>query len=248
MGASSFFFYVFGVASHLLQIAIAVTFVRRKMVREVPAFFAYTCFQVLQFGVLLTMGLMDSITRDQYLLAWLVERYLSAGLRFAVIHEIFQQVFRGYPALQNLGGKTFRWSTALLMVFAVVLVASSTGSNLDYLGMASIVVDRAVDIMQVVLLLIRYLRLAWSSYVLPIAVGLGLYSSTMLVMAALRAHFGMYYQAVLFGHVERISYTCSALVWFTALLLPERAVKPVVPPVNAELEDWNAALQRLLQQ
>jgi hypothetical protein len=253
MDASSFYFYVFGVASHLLQIAIAITLVRRKMVREFPAFFVYTCFQVLQFGVLLTMGLMNSITRDQYLAGWLIEKYISAGLRFAVIHEIFHHVFRSYPSLQSLGGRIFRWSTAVLMVVAVVLVAYSTGTSLDHLSIVPIVIDRGVDIMQVgllvvLLLLVKYLRLTWATYVLPIAVGLGLYSSTMLVMAALHAHFGMYYQPVLFGHIERISYTCSALVWFTALLMPEREVKPITPPVSMELENWNTALEKLLEQ
>ncbi|HMK21427.1 MAG TPA: hypothetical protein VK466_03785 [Terriglobales bacterium] len=196
---------------------------------------------------------MDSVTRDQYYTAWLIERYVSAGLRFAVIHEIFHHVFRTYPALQKLGGRIFRWSTALLMVVAVVLVAYTTGTNLDRLSVVPIVIDRAVDIMQVgllvvLLLLVKYLRLTWSTYALPVAVGLGLYSSTMLVMAAFHAHYGRYFEPVLFGHIEHISYSCSNLVWFTALLIPERAVQPVEPPSAEELESWNAALQRLLEQ
>jgi hypothetical protein len=199
------------------------------------------------------MDAMDSVTRDQYYAAWLVERYLSAGLRFAVIHEIFHHVFRSYPALQSLGERLFRWSTVLLMVVAVVLVAYSTGANLDRLSVVSIVIDRAVDIMQVgllvvLLLLVKYLRLTWSTYVLPIAVGLGLYSSTMLVMAALHAHYGMYYKPILFGHIEHVYYTCSTLVWFTALLMTERAVNQIEPPPAAELETWNTAVARLLQQ
>jgi len=253
MTVSRFFFYFFWFASHVLQIPIAILLVRRKMIREFPAFFLYTCFQILQFAVLFTMDAMDSVTRDQFMVAWLVDRYASAGLRFAVIHEIFYHVFRSYPALLGLGGRLFRWSTALLMFVAVVLVAYTTGTNLNYESIVPIVIDRAVDIMQVgllvvLLLLVKYLRLTWSTYVFPIAVGLGLYSSTMLVMAALHARYGMYYQPVLFGHIDHVSYTCSALVWFTALLVPERAVMQMEPPATAELESWNAALQRLLQQ
>jgi len=253
MNASRLFFYFFYFGSHVLQIAIAVIFVRRKMVRELPAFFVYTCFQVLQIAVLFTMDQMDSVTRDQYMVAWLAERYISAGLRFAVIHETFHEVLRSYPALQNLGGRLFRWSIVLLMIVAVMIVAYSTGSSLNRESLVVIVIDRAVDIMQVgllvlILLLVKYLRLTWSSYVLPIVVGLGLYSSTMLVMAAFHAHYGMYYRPILFQEIEDIAYTGSALLWLTALLMPERAVKPIEPPVAAELESWNAALQRLLEQ
>ena len=253
MTASRFFYYFLLFASHVVQIPIAGILVRRKMVREFPAFFAYTCFQILQIAVLFTMDAMDSVTKAQFDMAWTAEKYISAGLRFAVIHEVFHQVFRSYPAVQNLGGKIFRGSTALLMIVAVVLVAKSTETNLNYLSVAIIVVDRAVDIVQVgllvmLLLLVKYLRLSWSTYVLPIAVGLGLYSSTMLVMAALHAHYGMYYQPILFSMIEDISYTCSALIWFIALLMPVQAIGQIEPPVNAELEHWNAALQRLLEQ
>ena len=253
MTVSEFLYYFFWPAAHVLQIPIAAIMVRRKMVREFPAFFLYTCFQLLQSAVLFAMAEMDYFTKVQYDTAVIVEGYISGGLRFAVIHEIFSHVFRSYPALQNLGGKMFRWSTILLMVVAVVVVAKSTGPTLNYLSVGIIVIDRAVAIMQVgllvlLVLLVKYLRLTWSSYVLPIAVGLGLYSSMMLMMAALHAHYGMYFQSALLSHVDRITYTGSTVVWFVALLLPERAPKQVEPPVNADLETWNAALQRLLQQ
>ena len=253
MTVSDFLYYFFWPAAHVLQIPIAVIMVRRKMIREFPAFFSYTCFQLVFNAVLFTMAEVDYFTKAQFDPTLIVGDYISAGLRFAVIHEIFHHVFHRYPAMQSLGGKIFRWSTAVLMVMAVVLVAKSTGPTLDYLSVWSIVIDRAVDIMQVgllvlLVLLVKYLRLAWSSYVLPIAIGLGFYSSTMLVMAAFHAHYGMYFQPVLFGHIDRISYTCSTIVWFTALLLPERAPKHIEPPVSANLESWNAALQRLIQQ
>jgi hypothetical protein len=139
------------------------------------------------------------------------------------------------------------------MVVAVVLVASSTGTNLDRMSIVLIVIDRAVDIMQVgllvaLLLLVKYMRLTWSTYVLPIAVGLGLYSSTLLVMAALRAHYGTYFEPLLFARIEDVSYACSALIWLSALWAPQPAVKPMDAPVGAALEGWNAALERLLEQ
>ena len=189
MTASRFFFLFFWVAPHVFQIPIIVIMVRRKMVREFPIFFVYTCFQILQTAVLFTIDQSDRFTGDQYIVCWLAEEYVSVVLRFGVIHEIFQHVFRNYPALQRLGGSLVRWSTVVLMIAAVILVSYSTGTNLDRVTLVLVVVNRAVNIMQVgllvlLLLLVRYLHLSWSTYVLPMALGLGLYASAMLVNTA----------------------------------------------------------------
>src|SRR5438477_5928795 len=182
MTASRFFFLFLWVTPHVLQIPIIVIMVRRKMVREFPIFFVYTCFQVLQTAVLFTIAQSDRFAAEQYIVGWIAEEYISVVLRFAVIHEIFQHVFRSYPALQRLGGHLVRWSTVLLMIAAVLLVAYSTGTNLDRVSLVLVVVNRTANIMQVgllvlLLLLVKYLHLSWSTYVFPMAVGLGLYAS-----------------------------------------------------------------------
>ncbi|HZT00153.1 MAG TPA: hypothetical protein VFA40_25415 [Terriglobales bacterium] len=253
MTASRFFFLFFWVAPHVFQIPIIVIMVRRKMVREFPIFFVYTCFQILQTAVLFTIDQSDRFTGDQYIVCWLAEEYVSVVLRFGVIHEIFQHVFRNYPALQRLGGSLVRWSTVVLMIAAVILVSYSTGTNLDRVTLVLVVVNRAVNIMQVgllvlLLLLVRYLHLSWSTYVLPMALGLGLYASAMLVNTALQAHFGAFVNLTLTRTIEVSAYGCCVLVWLTGLLLPQPAAKQIETPVIHELEDWNAALQRLLQQ
>jgi hypothetical protein len=253
MTTSRFLFLFFWVAPHVLQIPMIVIMVRRKMVPEFPIFFLYTCFQILQTAVLFTIDQVDRFTAQQYIVCWIAEEYASVVLRFAVIHEIFQHVFRSYPALQRLGGRLLRWSTVLLMISAVLLVAYSTGTHLDRVSLVLVVVNRTVNIMQVgllvlLLLLVKYLHLAGSTYVFPIALGLGLYASAMLVNTALQAHFGAYFNGLLTTHIEHGAYTCCVLVWLTGLLLPQPAAKQIEAPAIPELEDWNAALQRLLQQ
>ena len=44
------------VAPHVLQVALAMMLVCRKLVKEFPAFFLYTLGEVLQFVVLYTMN------------------------------------------------------------------------------------------------------------------------------------------------------------------------------------------------
>jgi len=253
MTISRFFFLFLWVAPHVLQIPIIVIMVRRKMVREFPLFFVYTCFQILQTAVLFTIDQSDRFTGDQYIACWIAEECISVVLRFAVIHEIFQHVFRSYPAFQRAGSRIVQFTVVLLMIAAVLLVAYSTGTDLDRVSLVNVVVNRTVNIMQVgllvlLLLLVKYLHLSWSTYVFPMAVGFGMYASDMLIDTALQARYGAFFNNSLIGHIEHGAYTCCVLVWVTGLLLPQPAAKPIEPPAIHELEDWNAALQRLLQQ
>jgi len=253
MTVSRFLFYYLWIAPHVLQIAIVVIMVRRKLVREFPIFFVYTCFQVLQCAVLYPMHVMDYFTGEQYVPTWLAEEYISAGLRFAVIHEIFHSVFRSYAGFQQLGIKLFRWLTALLMIAAVYLVAYSSGTNLDRVTFTISVLNRGVNIMQcgllvVLLLLAHYLRFPRNTYAFSIALGLGLYASVMLAMTAVRAHYGAFYERELMINIENVGYHCSVLLWLVALVLPEPVAQSVKSPPAPEIEHWNAALERLLQQ
>jgi len=253
MTASRFFFLFLWVAPHVLQIPIILIMARRRMVREFPIFFAYTCFQISQTAVLFTIDQSDRFTAEQYIVCWIAEEYISVALRFAVIHEIFQHVFRSYPALQKLGGRLVRLTIVVLMIAAVLLVAPSTGTSLDRVSLVYVVVNRIVNIMQVgllilLILLVKYLRLSWSTYVFPMALGFGLYASAMLINTALQARFGAFFDHYLTNQIEHGAYTCCVLVWLAGLLLPQPADKQIDAPAMHELEEWNAALQRLLQQ
>jgi hypothetical protein len=253
MTASRFLFLYLWVAPHALQIPIVVIMVRRKMVREFPIFFVYTCFQILQCAVLFTMDQVDYFTGDQYVPTWLAAEYISVALRFAVIHEIFNTVFQSYPAVQQLGGRLFRWSTVLLMVAAVLLVAYSSGSNLDRVTFTMSVVNRGVNIMQVgllilLVLLVRYLRFPWNTFFFSCALGLGLFASVMLATSVVRAHYGAFFERTLMDDIENAGYHCAVILWLTGLVLPARATQQIESPRAPEVEHWNAALQRLLEQ
>jgi hypothetical protein len=253
MIASRFLYDYLWLAPHVLQIPIVVIMARRKMVREFPVFFSYTCFQILQCSVLYTVAKVDYFTGEQYVPVWLAEEYISAALRFAVIHEVFNNVFQSYSALQQLGGRLFRWSTVVLMIVAVLLVAYSSGSNLDRVSFTIGVVNRTVNIMQcgllvLLLLLVKYLRFPWATYVFSVALGLGLYASVMLATSAFQAYYGAFYKKDLLNNIEFLGYHFAVLLWLAGLLLPARAKQPVSAPPVPELEQWNAALERLLQQ
>jgi len=55
------FFYLW-IAPHALQAVLAIVMIRRRLLRQFPAFFAYTVYEVVQFLVLFTMDQFDSVS------------------------------------------------------------------------------------------------------------------------------------------------------------------------------------------
>ena len=241
------------VAPHVLQVALAMMLVCRKLVKEFPAFFLYTLGEVLQFVVLYTMNSTPSVTNAEYRTAWVLGGILSVVLRFAVVQEIFRHVFRSYPALQQFEGFLFRWATVVLMIVAVTLVGYTSGSGADRIGVAITVVDRAVSIIQCgllvfLLLLARFLRFSWRSYVFGIALGMGLFASVQLATTAIRAHLGVAAAPEFFDLLSMATYHCCVLFWIVVLYLPqEKATRVSALPMDG-LAQWNEALQQLLHQ
>jgi hypothetical protein len=253
MTAPRLLFLYLWIAPHALQAVLAAMMIRRKLVRRFPAFFTYTLYEVMQFLVLFTMDHMDSVSGEQYASVWLVGEAISIGLRFAVINEIFSNVFQSYPALQELGGVLFRWATVVLMLVAVTLVAYSSGSEVDRLTVSLAIVDRVVNIVQcgllvLLILLARFLSFSWTNYTFGIALGLGFFASVELGISALRAQYGVLAAHNLFADLSMATYHCCVLFWIVTLLRPERGRTRVSSAPAHDLEHWNDALQRLLHQ
>jgi hypothetical protein len=239
------------IAPHVLQVALAVMMVRRRLAKEFPAFFLYTVFEVLQFAVLFALSRIDAVSAEQFATVWLAGGALSIALRFAVVHEIFRNVFRTYPSLDEFGALLFRWATAVLMVVAVALVAYTAGDKLDRFSVAITVVDRAVSIVQcgllvLLLLLSRFFSCTWRSYVFGIALGLGFFASVQLGISAIRAQIGVTVASDLFNYISMGLYHCCVLFWIVTLWWPARVETRVSEVPAHNLGHWNDALQRLL--
>ncbi|MGC2197403.1 MAG: hypothetical protein WA628_22200 [Terriglobales bacterium] len=241
------------IAPHALQVVLAIMMIHRKLAKTFPAFFTYTIFEIVQFLILFTIDKSPLFTADQYSMASLAGGAISIALRFAVVHEIFSTVFRSYPALQAFGTVLFRWATALLMIVAVILVGYTSGNEMDRYRIAYVVIDRAVSIVQcgllvLLLLLARFLRFPWTSFVFGIALGLGLFASMELGLSALQAQYGLYVAWGILPSVTMAIYHCCVVFWVVSLLLPERQPGRMNEASGYELEHWNDALERLLHQ
>lgn len=246
------------VAAIVLQTGLALMMIHRGLARRFPGFFAYTVYEALLSAFLLAIDHIDSVTNIQYGNAYLAGAAGSAALRFAVLCEIFIQVFRGYPPLKELGEVIFRWATVILMIVAVLIVANltgleGTGLEKDWYAVGLQVVDRAVNIIQcgllvLLVLLASFLRFSWTSHIMGIALGFGVFSSVELCISALKAQYGMYFAWKAVPVIQSVTYIGCLGLWSATLLLSEFRSRRMNPEPLNDLQHWNSELERLLRQ
>ena len=245
--------YYLWIAPHLLQIGIAGIMFRRRLIQLFPWFFAYTCFEVMEFGILFTHDTLD-IGNISYLNLYSLTAVVSTVLRFGVILEIMRQLASTYPVLEKALKPLFRWSATVLLVAALALAVYAQGNQSNHSWFVLNMLSRTVLILQTGLLVglflfSRYLTLSWRNQTFGIALGLGIYATVDLVTAAISAQAG-YWHARLLDYVSMAAYHFSALVWMFYLLRSEPVRSDTLHNVQAqhEIDAWNEELNRVLHQ
>jgi hypothetical protein len=119
--------------------------------------------------------------------------------------------------------------------------------------LAYTVVDRAVSTVQCGLLVLilglsRFFGLPWRGHAFGILLGLGIFASAELGIVALRSYLGFEVAFDFFNLLVMAVYHCCVLFWMVALLLPEPAETRITAVPADDLEHWNDALSRLIQQ
>jgi hypothetical protein len=245
-------FYYLWIAPHILLAVIVMLMIRRRLYEQFPIFLLYTVFEFLQFAVLLAVFIHSgSLSDERYRGAFLVGTAISAALRFGIIYEIFNEVFRNYDALRDLGRASFRWATVFLLLIGVAL-AGTHGSGADAFLRIVPTLDRTVYFMQCGLLVFlfvfsSYFGLSWRNYAYGIALGFGVLASLELANYAVRSQIttGSY----LLDYLGMATYHLCVLIWIFYLLgqeLDNYRMQKKLP--EHDLEVWNEELQRLLRQ
>jgi hypothetical protein len=248
----SFLWHYLWIAPQVLQLAVAIIIVQRKLHKEFPAFLLYIIFEIVFNSALFVLDHDPSITWYQYRWAESMGDGFSIVLRFAVIQEIFSIVCDSYPSLNRIGTAMFRGAAVLLFAVAVAIAFHTPGAEYAPRVVAGLVVlNRAVAIVQCGLLLLlflfaSYFRLPRRSYVFGIATGLGIFSAVQLATAAIRSQVQV--ESRLFiDFLPMITYHCCVLIWLFYLLVPEPVWRAAPSVPTHDLESWNRELQRLLQ-
>src|SRR5712692_2105646 len=217
--------YALWLVAPALESAIGYRMWIRRLYRDYPLFFAYTINHLLSFLVLFycyRLGI-----RDVYRHAYLSCEAVDTVLKFGVIWELFSQVFRPYEGIRELGSALLRWASVILLFIAVIVAASTSGSDSDRFLAGFFAMERSVEIMQGGLLFLLFvlsssLGLQWKQHTLGIALGFGVVTSIDLAAFTLRAQLGMVSHDVL-SLISIAAFDCAVLIWLRTLY----ARKPV---------------------
>jgi hypothetical protein len=225
------------VSQPVLQTAIAIVVYRRRLLyKRFAAFFWYTVAQIIFFAFSFPI-------RDHYTLYFHVYYGLEALnviLAFKIIHEVFLDIFRPYPALKDLGTALFRWAAMIMILVSVVMIAVSPGWD-DPIQRTLLVVDRVVDMIQcgMVIFLLAFcqnLGVSWRRPSFGIALGFGLSSGIELLTEALLS--GHHVHTVSANSLNLMGYEASLLLWLAYSLYHQVEVgAPVLVP-----QRWDEAL------
>ncbi len=221
-----------------LQAAVAVIVFRRRLHMEFPVFFAYTLTQVALFAV--EFPVYRWCSSSSYFYTFWIAAAVNVVLAFKIIHEVFLDIFRPYPALRDLGTALFKWA-ALIMVLVSVVVISITPGWDDPLMKTILVVQRCVRVIQcgMVLFLLAFcksLGVSWRRQSFGIVLGFGMFAAVELLTTALYSGSHVGGQAV--NTINMTAYNGGMILWLLYSVLNRREVLvPVLVP-----QRWDHAL------
>jgi len=238
------------IAPHLLLAVIGVLLLIRRLYTSFPVFFLYTCYELAEFILLFAIRVIGNNQRTLYAHVFIVTLAISTAIRFGVIQEVFNNVFREHGQVDAIGRVSLRWTTGFLLA-AAVLCAIASGPAPGGLIAGVAWIARGVAIVQCGLVLFLFLfsglfGLSLQSYVFGIALGFGVLSSVELANAAIGAGQLTESMARALNLISTGGYHVVVLLWLGYLVAPERKLlQPIDVPVD-ELDRWNRELERFL--
>jgi len=179
-------YYVLWLAAPLLQLGVAVVLRRRKLDKEFPFFFKYLIFQTATNLLLFVL----SFNYRAYFYAYWSFQTVTTALEFAIIYEIFGQLFRPYPYLRDFARVLLRWIGSLLLLVAVLFAVSASPQETPVV-VAVLWAERSIRLVQCGLLFFllwfcSYLGITRRHYLFGVALGFGTLASADLVTIATR--------------------------------------------------------------
>ncbi len=237
--------YVFWFAAPLLQAGVLVCMFRRGLHRDYPFFFNYTILQVISVPIL---AIVNPYSYKVYYYAYYINVGLSVLLSFAVLQEIFQDAFRPYEALRDLGVILFRWS-ALVVLLVGVMWAISAAHKPDYDRVQDVILlaDRGLRLMQCglvffLLLFSEYLGIPHRSLLFGISLGFGFFAAVNMLVVTGASHRGVLLHATL-SQINSAAYLIAVMIWFGYTLAAAPSRSRVAEAVLLRSKNWNSALR-----
>jgi len=220
-------YYALWVAHPILQIGIATLMFSRGLHRKFKFFFGYILVQLVTFSVVFP-AYWHSYSAAFYLY-WVCDA-LSVAFGFAVIHEIFVDVFRAFHTLRDLGTVLFKWAGLVMLLVAGVVSVSTNSSQVAPWMQAIITSQRCVRMIQVGMVLFllffaHYVGVSRRQHSFGIALGFGAFAVIELVLISswIGKHLG---DSMVLGVLNMTAYNGTLMVWlgYVAVKSPSRDV------------------------
>jgi hypothetical protein len=242
-----FALYYLWIAPHALLTVVPVLMYIRRLHKTFPVFFAYTLYETFEFLLLFTAYLIGHGLGTFYRDVFIATLAGSTALRFGIIQEIFNSVFRDYLRLERLAAVSMRWLTGLLVLAAIWTVFYSSATAPDNLMVGVRLLERSVTIIQAGLLLFLFLfsrvfGLSWRSYTFGFAFGFAIFASAQLVNWTLQLTSLTEHSKNLLDLLPTGSYHVSVLVWLGYMLAAEKPVGPLTYKVP-DIDQWSGELE-----
>jgi hypothetical protein len=206
-------FYTLWIAHPVLQMGILAIMLQRGLHRKFKFFFGYLLIQLITFGLVFPAFWRSSSA--VYYLYWGCEA-LSVCFGFAVIHEVFVDVFSSFHTLRDLGTVLFKWAALVMLLVAGVVSLSTHSSNMAPWMEAILTSQRCVRVIQVGMVLFllffsSYVGISRRQHSFGIALGFGAFAIVELMLIA--SFVGKHLADPWMSIVNMTAYNASLIVW-----------------------------------
>ena len=217
-------YYALWIAHPVLQAGIAALMVRHRLHRKFKFFFGYILTQLVIFAVVFP-ALWHNYSASFYLY-WACDA-LSVAFGFAVIHEVFVDVFRFFHTLKDLGTVLFKWAGLVMLLVAGVVSVSTNSSEIAPWMQAIVTSQRCVRIIQIGMVLFllffaHYVGVSRRQHSFGIALGFGSFAVIELLLIC--SWVGNHLTGPWLSILNMTAYNGSLLVWlgYVAITSPAR--------------------------
>jgi len=253
--AHSLLWHYLWVGPNLFLLALGWLLSKRGLHRRFPAFFAFATLGAVSELAVYLADVSPSVSPETFWYVVWFSLLVEGPLKFALIGEIFAQVFDSYTSVARLCRQLIRGLGVFLVLTAALLAAYAPMDNTVGIIAGAHLLEQAIYLVESGLLLFiflfaGYFSLRFSRPGLGIALGLAISACVHLASWAVLANGGLPdSKRNILDFLNMATYHSCVLMWFYYLLVPEKAVaKSAVPLPENNLAVWNRELERLLQQ
>jgi hypothetical protein len=237
------------ILSPILMIAVAVGIVRKSLIRDMPLFFTFIIFHIMEC---VEATLAWNTSYIAYFYTYWVAEVIDALLTLLVLQEIAGLVLVPYEALRSVGMKLFRVVLLALVAVAIIMAKGAGTFGMSKMVAALMMLQRSTQFVEagMIIFLVVFSRLfgiTWRNYVFGVALGYGaaacICGTALTVRTRVPEPYSLWAEAVLpFG------FTIATLVWAYYIVMPRSSVEISSTKIDTlPLSSWNRALEGMLE-